>query len=123
MRTHCLIAGAMALLCVFSTVESAHANVNGKAFAATIYTLSQTHYTNTYIFADDGGDPNTGPFGVMEGGQGNWQQWPLQQLSLWSAAYSYGNRTSNITGIQVGTRMYGYGNSSTGGLFLVLPYP
>lgn len=117
-----LLIGMITLAGICWSTGVAEAAVAGKAFPVDLTTNATTTATKTFVFGDDGGEPNTGPFSIMEGGSGTWNQLPIGTISLWSVGYTAGQQTAYLIGIQIGTNLWGFGADRAGNQLLVKPW-
>jgi len=106
----------------FCSTGVADAAVAGKAFPVNLTTNKTTTVTRNFVFGDDGGEPNTGPFSIMEGGDGTWNQLPIGTISFWSVGYTAGQQTAYLIGIQIGTRVWAVGADRAGNQLVARPW-
>lgn len=106
----------------FWSTGVADAAVAGKAFPVNLTTNATTTVTRNFVFGDDGGEPNTGPFSIMEGGDGTWNQLPIGTISFWSVGYTAGQQTAYLIGIQIGTQVWAVGADRAGNQLVARPW-
>jgi hypothetical protein len=107
-----------------AVADQAAADVNGQTYPVRVRAGFRNTYLDVFLFTNDSGNPNEGPFTSAAVGTGRWEQTIMGSIAFWSASYSDGDGLRiDASGVQLGTSLFGMGETNKGDTLLITPAP